>query len=104
MEPGHFVSFNITQKLTVLLRAGKHAKLGDCLCEIPSLKISADSVNEAYSKISAAFEPTRRSHSGNVFRCVFMERPDGLLEPLENQRERTEANPPAEEQPDLLGQ
>jgi hypothetical protein len=62
--------------LRLLIRTGKNAILVNCACKIPALGFDADSVNEAYSKISTAFEPSRRSHAGNVFRCVFFQRAD----------------------------
>lgn len=53
---------------------------------------AAISVNEAYSIVSAAFEPHRRSHAGNVFdRVYFLSRTLGGLMPLNALRSVKEA-------------
>lgn len=92
VEPGLFVSFSLSKELLLVLRAGKTAILRECPCEIPCLQMEADSVNEAYTKTSTAFEPSRRSHSGNVFRCVFYESA-GFLRPLNELRLLKESEP-----------
>lgn len=68
-----FVGFIIKSDLYLLLKAGKNATLMECECYLPALKTQASSVNEAYTKISTVFEPSRRSHTGNVFSCVYLE-------------------------------
>ena len=70
---GKFVPFHLNQDLYLVKRAGKSSILEECRCHIPALEIEVDSVNEAYTRISEAFEPKRRSHAGNVFREVFFE-------------------------------
>jgi hypothetical protein len=77
-EPIVCVPFVLKQDLQLKIRAGKSAVLLDCECAIPAFQASAKSVNETYTRISVAFEPSRRSHTGNVFSCVYTERPDGL--------------------------
>lgn len=72
------VEIKLESDLGLILRAGKTAALSGCVCKIPALQCSAASVNEAYSRISVAFEPSRRSHSGNVFRCVYSQHGDKL--------------------------
>lgn len=57
------------------LRGTSKPRLLDCRCHIPALqnqeRHQADSLNEAYTRISEVFEPTRRSHTGNIFSlCV----------------------------------
>ena len=69
------VPFTVTQNLSIVLTVGKKGRLEDCICYIPSLKLEADSINEAYTRISEAFEPGRRSHAGNVFSKVFCTQP-----------------------------
>lgn len=80
-----FVGFSLQEELGLLIRAGKDAMLRDCQCSIPALAVQPRSVNEAYTRISTAFEPSRRSHSGNVFRHVFFDRNE-VLHPLDELR------------------
>ena len=84
---GHaFVKFTAQASLRLIGSEGKRPVLADCACRIPSLPhITCASVNEAYTRISEAFEPSRRSHTGNVFDCVFIEQ-SGVLVPLEKIR------------------
>lgn len=91
-ETNHFVQFILDTDLALILRPGKNSVLTGCDCSIPALEGKAFSVNEAYSKISTAFEPKRRSHTGNVFQCVFVEVDDNLV-PLENLRMKIETQP-----------
>lgn len=76
--PDTFVALLLEDDLQLKLRAAKGAVLVDCKCSIPSLKAEAKSVNEAYTRISVAFEPSRRAHTGNVFNCVYFESKEGL--------------------------
>lgn len=67
-----FVEIVLKEDLYLILRPNKDARLDDCVCSIPSLPTAeAKSVNHAYTLVSTAFEPKRRSHSGNVFRKVY---------------------------------
>jgi hypothetical protein len=70
-KDGLFVVLLLVDDLYLIKRTGKSAMLDECRCHIPALGIDVASVNEAYTRISAAFEPWRRSHSGNVFREVY---------------------------------
>jgi hypothetical protein len=79
------------RELQLRIRTGKDATLVDCECEIPAINATAKSVNEAYTRISTNFEPSRRSHTGNVFNCVFSESPEGLR-PLYQLRTQTESS------------
>ena len=56
-------------------------------CLIPSLNDQASSINEAYTKIVRAFDPKRRSDTGNVFSVVYIEANDRMV-PLDTLRER----------------
>ena len=90
--PAWGVAFDLRQELNLTLRAAKGAVLADCKCHIPALDFEAKSVNEACARISTAFEPSRRSHTGNVFNCVFFEGKDGVR-PLADLRMAKEAEP-----------
>lgn len=79
------VPIDLKGSLRLEKRPGKLSKLMPCSCHIPSLKRDVDSVNEAYARISEAFETHRRSHGGNVFTNVFFEE-KGLLRPLDLRR------------------
>jgi hypothetical protein len=68
---GKFVEIRLDKALMLKFRGTKPPVLLDCACHIPSLKQDAQSLNHAYTLISTAFEPHRRSHAGNVFLKVF---------------------------------
>lgn len=68
---GLFVEIHLETQLGMLLRGTKTPALSDCRCFIPALNETAASINHAYTLISTAFEPDRRSHTGNVFDKVF---------------------------------
>ena len=93
--PGLFVPFTLSADLALIIRTGKSAALKECLCHIPSLQAQAGSINETYTKISVAFEPSRRAHTGNAFRCVFYEK-DKTLFPLDDLRLKRESDPEPE--------
>jgi hypothetical protein len=88
--PELVVAFSLLEDLSLIIRGAKGSILADCKCHIPSLDFEAKSVNEAYARISTAFEPSRRSHTGNVFNCVFSKQ-DGALRPLADLRKTKEA-------------
>lgn len=75
--------------LCLLWRGTKKPTLLPCRCYIPALDKWADSLNEAYSHISEAFEPHRRSHTGNVFKLCYCDE-KGLC-PLDALREEKQA-------------
>jgi hypothetical protein len=95
-EMGQFVSFVLIDNLQISLRGSKSALLRDCECNIPALDRKAKSVNHAYTLISTAFELDRRSHTGNVFQEVCVERDNRLLA-LDKLRMQIEANSPFED-------
>lgn len=70
VNPG-WLSLVLKEPLVLRFRGTKSAALDPCACSIPGLDLTCSSLNEAYTRISEAFEPTRRSHTGNVFRKVF---------------------------------
>lgn len=88
--PELVVAFNLQEDLNLTIRVAKGSVLADCKCYIPSLGFEAKSVNEAYARISTAFEPSRRSHTGNVFNCVFAKL-NGALRPLADLRKARES-------------
>jgi hypothetical protein len=83
--------------LRLHLRGTKEAQLLPCVCEVPALaEIVKDelpaSLNQAYTLISTHFEPHRRSHTGNVFNCVFYcPEPLYLWQPLKTLRDQYQA-------------
>ena len=71
------VSVLLDKPLFLLLRGTKKAQLRGGACEIPALdREKAGSLNHAYTLVSERFQPSRRSHTGNVFRVVFYREPD----------------------------
>ena len=80
--PDLFVEFRLDADLSLIVSEGASSELQDCQCSVPALPdVTCKSVNHAYTKISEAFEPSRRSHTGNVFSCVFFMK-EGRLHPL----------------------
>jgi hypothetical protein len=81
-----YVKFVLDAPLRLVASDGNQPVLAECPCHIPGLPhVACQSVNEAYTRISEAFEPTRRSHTGNVFACVNYE-VESVLQPLSNLR------------------
>lgn len=87
----HYVEVVLGQSLVLFLHGTDKPTLADCHCAIPALKQEAASVNQAYSLVSTAFEPTRRAHTGNVFERVFYQNEDGFWVPLDHLRDEVEA-------------
>jgi hypothetical protein len=72
--PGFFVAISLAAPVSLVIRGDGRAALDDCACKIPSLPgKDCSSINEAYTRVSESFEPSRRSHTGNIFNCVFYE-------------------------------
>lgn len=91
--PGLFVDIHLAKAVQLIIRGDGRASLGDCVCKIPALPDEdCTSINEAYTRISEAFEPSRRSHTGNIFNCVFYERGNYLF-PLGKLRDEKLAAP-----------
>lgn len=79
----NFVEMKLTQPLVLRISLAGLGKLENCPCRVSAFPDRIfDSVNEAYTTISQEFEPTRRSHAGNVFKKVYC-RFNGRLRPLE---------------------
>ncbi|MGD0096941.1 MAG: hypothetical protein ABSB60_10630 [Terracidiphilus sp.] len=67
--PGEYgyVEVELREPLFLRMRGDQEARLDDCHCWIPALKVEASSLNHAFTLASQTFETGRRSHSGNVF-------------------------------------
>jgi hypothetical protein len=70
-SPG-YVSIILQEPLWLRFRGSRSPTLKPCRCWIPALGQERASLNEAYTRISEEFEPRRRSHTGNVFKKVFI--------------------------------
>ena len=89
------VEIKLQTAVQLVIRGDGRASLGECNCQIPALpKQKCSSVNEAYTRVSEAFEPSRRSHTGNIFNCVFFEN-GNFLHPLRKLRDEIVAKTPA---------
>jgi len=85
-----FVPFYLVEDLNLELRGTRKPALCDCICDIcdQSLGIAMPgSVNQAYTRLSILHEPSRRSHTGNVFDKVFYMAADGKVRPLAHLRD-----------------
>ena len=92
-NPGSFVEIQLVSPASLLIRGDGRAALEECRCRIPALPDEeCASINEAYTRVSEAFEPTRRSHTGNIFNCVFYQKGAYLL-PLGKLRDEKLAQP-----------
>lgn len=84
----YLVKVRLQETLHLEIRGTSKPRLLNCRCHIPALekheKQFADSLNEAYTHISEIFEPTRRSHTGNIFSLCVVKLPTGwtLLDDL----------------------
>jgi len=86
-HPSAFVPFNLISDVSLSFTPGKKAGLAGGKCRIPSLEIEVDSINEALTRISQAFEPNRKSFGGSVFLKVFIERNTRMV-PLDDLRDQ----------------
>lgn len=62
----------LEEELSVVARKNKTPTLLGCRCSVPALGISAFSLNQALTQISTMVETRRTSHTGSVFRRVFV--------------------------------
>jgi hypothetical protein len=85
--PNGFVSMTLATDAALLLTPGKKGVLLGGKVHIPAIDQHSDSINEALTKVSRAFEPNRKSSGGNVFLKVFVERDHGMVS-LDKLRER----------------
>jgi hypothetical protein len=91
-----FVEIRLVSAVSLVIRGDGRAALSECSCRIPALPdLRCSSINEAYTRISESFEPSRRSHTGNIFNCVFYER-GRWLAPLRELRDETLLQPTPE--------
>ena len=84
------VPFTILEPLILAPTRSRRPALRPCPCEVHALQAKAESVNHAYTLITQAFQPTRLSKVGNVFREVMVKHHDGWV-PLEDLRKDVEA-------------
>lgn len=92
-----YVEVLLAEDLRLEFRGTRHGRLIGGRCEILDLGKSAESLNEAYTLVSIAFEPTRRSHTGNVFQAIaFQDATSGRWHRLEHLRQRLEGRWEAE--------
>ena len=71
LSPYLFVEVRLEADLSLRVRGDQEAWLSPCACIIPALQKQAESLNQAFTLISEAFETKRRSHSGNIFERAF---------------------------------
>ena len=77
MKKSHAVELTLNKiPLRLRLRGTKPATLEGVPCWIPSLQIEAKSLNHAYRLVSERFEPSRISHSGNLFELGYFKSGD----------------------------
>lgn len=77
----NLVAFAIKQDLKLHLRGTKLAQLEPCECELEGFpeNLAVLIINQGYTRLSERYEPTRKSHSGNVFPEVFFMERNRLL-------------------------
>ena len=91
-QTGWLVEVVLLEALRLKLRGTKKGELMDCKCRIPALSNrEAISVNQAYTLISEKFEPSRKSHSGNVFTKVYCHDSKGEWQQLDELRGKAES-------------
>lgn len=95
-NPGLFVEIRLASAVLLVIRGDGRAALSDCSCGMPGLPDQeCSSINEAYTRVSESFEPSRRSHTGNIFNCVFYQMGSSLF-PLRKLRDEKLSRPDAE--------
>ena len=85
-----FVPFWLAEDLDLELRGTRRPALCDCPCDIGDGSLETarpSSVNQAYTRLSEKHEPSRRSHTGNVFDKVLYMDADGTARPLAHLRD-----------------
>ena len=88
---GIFAQIVLREPLQIAAYGTKSARLLPCSCWLPGLDRNAISVNQAGTFLSQVFEPTRQSHTINVFRDIFLARAGEELIPLDVERKAAEA-------------
>jgi hypothetical protein len=87
-----FVKVVLLSPLFLRLRGDMQGHLQGGACSILALKKEATSLNHAFTLISEVFEPSRKAHTGNVFRRGYYEEA-GRWQPLEFLRFRIQGRP-----------
>jgi hypothetical protein len=81
-----FVEVKLEADLWLQVRGDQEARLSSCPCKITALNKEAESLNQAFTLISEAYEIKRRSHSGNVFERVYAQNERGNWQNLDEFR------------------
>ncbi len=74
---GSFLEITLVEDLKLTLRGSKKARLLPVKCSVAILTNDTNSLNQIYTLISQKVEPSRRSHSGNVFDKIYYKDVDG---------------------------
>lgn len=82
-----FVELILQEDLIMNLHGVTQGKLQKCLCQIPALSKTTQSVNNAYTLISSAYEKNRSGPGGSVFIKVYFQDTDNFWKPLNVLRE-----------------
>jgi hypothetical protein len=87
-----FIPFTIQEDLLLKLRGTRKAELQTCKCDLgDGALLPPTSINQAYTRLSEKYEPSRRSHTGNVFDKVLYMGADGKAKPLSHLRRMAES-------------
>ena len=86
--PYKFVEITLNADLWLQVRGDQEARLSSCPCNISALNKEAESLNQAFTLISEAYETKRLSHSGNVFERVYAQDERGNWQNLDEFRLR----------------
>ncbi len=86
-----FAQIVLREPLQIAAYGTKSARLLPCSCWLPCLKRDAISLNQAGTFLSEVFEPTRQSHTVNVFRDIYLAREGEEMIALDVERKKAEA-------------
>ena len=89
---GGYSEVILKEPLRVFTRGTKFPVWAPCICDIPFLNMEARSLNHAYTLMSQVFEPSRMTHTGNVFKRVYFQDIDGHWYPLRRISSRLRAD------------
>lgn len=70
---GVYIVLYLIEDLFLMLRGPKPGQLLPCRTFMPDLQLEVPSLNQAFTELSRAFEPHRRSFGGNVFSNLYYE-------------------------------
>lgn len=81
----------LIEPLYLALQGANKASLCGGRCRLPTLGLEAISINHAYTLASQHFEPSRKSHTGNVFEKAQCKDRHGMWRSLDHLRKEYEA-------------